>query len=156
MTSLRSMKRSFGKVRVTFGDPIKFDELLDNEQPNWREERSENGFKPDWAPKVVNKLALEVATQINNAASVNPINMVAMGLLATPHLAMDAQLLANQLDDYKRLLQSLPYTDLIEIPEGNGKDWIEYAENMGMVSIAKHSLGDIIQADDHLATSLSY
>ena len=82
--------------------------------------------------------------------------MVAMGLLATPHLAMDAQLLANQLDDYKRLLQSLPYTDLIEIPEGNGKDWIEYAENMGMVSIAKHSLGDIIQADDHQATSLSY
>ena len=156
VTSLRSMKRSFGKVRVTFGDPIKFDELLDNEQPNWREERSENGFKPDWAPKVVNKLALEVATQINNAASVNPINMVAMGLLATPHLAMDAQLLANQLDDYKRLLQSLPYTDLIEIPEGNGKDWIEYAENMGMVSIAKHSLGDIIQADDHQATSLSY
>ncbi len=156
VTSLRSMKRSFGKVRVTFGDPIKFDELLDNEQPNWREERSENGYKPDWAPKVVNKLALEVATQINNAASVNPINMVAMGLLATPHLAMDAQLLANQLDDYKRLLQSLPYTDLIEIPEGNGKDWIEYAENMGMVSIAKHSLGDIIQADDHQATSLSY
>jgi glycerol-3-phosphate O-acyltransferase len=155
-SSIRSMKRSFGKVRVTFGDPINFDTLLDNEQPNWREQRSDNNFKPEWGPKVVNKLALEVATQINNAASVNPINMVAMGLLATRHLAMDAQLLANQLDDYKRLLQSLPYTDLVEIPEGNGKDWIEYAENMGMVSIAKHSLGDIIQADDHQAVSLSY
>jgi len=155
-SSIRSMKRSFGKVRVTFGDPIKFDELLDNEQPNWRDERADNNFKPEWGPKVVNKLALEVATQINNAASVNPINMVAMGLLATPHLAMDAQLLANQLDDYKRLLQSLPYTDLVEIPDGNGKDWIEYAEKMGMVSIAKHSLGDIIQAEDHQAVSLSY
>jgi len=155
-SSIRSMKRSFGKVRVTFGDPINFDTLLDNEQPNWREQRSDNNFKPEWGPKVVNKLALEVATQINNAASVNPINMVAMGLLATRHLAMDAQLLANQLDDYKRLLQSLPYTDLVEIPEGNGKDWIEYAENMGMLSIAKHSLGDIIQADDHQAVSLSY
>lgn len=155
-SSIRNMKRSFGKVRVTFGEPIKFDNLLDSEQPNWREQRSENNFKPEWGPKIVNKLALEVATQINNAASVNPINMVAMGILATPHLSMDAQLLANQLDDYKRLLQSLPYTDLVEIPEGNGKDWIEYAENMGMVSIIKHSLGDIIQADDHQAVSLSY
>jgi glycerol-3-phosphate O-acyltransferase len=156
VSSIRSMKRSFGKVRVTFGNPISFDELLDNEQPNWREQRSDNNFKPDWAPKVVNKLALEVATQINNAASVNPINLVAMGLLATPYFAMDGQLLANQLDDYKRLLQSLPYSDLVEIPDGNGKDWIEYAEKMGMISIAKHSLGDIIQADDHQAVSLSY
>lgn len=156
ITSIRSMKRSFGKVRVTFGDPINFDQLLDKEQPNWREERADNNFKPEWTSSVVNKLAQEVATQINNAASVNPINLVAMGLLATPHLAMDAQLLANQLDDYKRLLQSLPYTDLVEIPEGNGKDWIEYAEKMGMVSVAKHSLGDIIQADDYQAISLSY
>ncbi len=155
-TSLRSMKRSFGKVRVTFGDPINFDNLLDNEQPNWRDQRSDNNFKPEWTNKVVNKLALEVATQINNAASVNPINLVATGLLATPHLAMDAQLLANQLDDYKRLLQSLPYTDLVEIPEGDGKDWIAYAEKMGMVSVASHTLGDIIQADDYQAVSLSY
>ncbi len=155
-TSLRSMKRSFGKVRVTFGNPISFDNLLDSEQPNWRDQRSDNNFKPEWTNKVVNKLALEVATQINNAASVNPINLVATGLLATPHLAMDAQLLANQLDDYKRLLQSLPYTDLVEIPEGDGKDWIAYAEKMGMVSIATHSLGDIIQADDYQAISLSY
>ncbi len=154
--SLRSMKRSFGKVRVTFGDPINFDEFLNKEQANWKEERSENNFKPDWTPRVVNKLALEVATQINNAASVNPINLVATGLLATPHLAMDAQLLANQLDDYKRLLQSLPYTNLVEIPDGEGKDWISYAENMGLVSIVKHSLGEIIQADDHQAVSLSY
>jgi glycerol-3-phosphate O-acyltransferase len=156
LSSIRNMKRSFGKVRVTFGNPINFDNLLDTEQPNWREERSDNNFKPDWTPQVVNKLALEVATQINNAASVNPINLVAMGLLATPHLAMDAQLLANQLDDYKRLLQFLPYTDLVEIPDGDGKDWLAYAENMGMVSIAKHSLGDIIQADDNQAISLSY
>ncbi|OUS38355.1 glycerol-3-phosphate 1-O-acyltransferase [Oleispira antarctica] len=155
-SSLRNMKRSFGKVRVTFGDPINFDNLLDAEQPNWREQRSDNNFKPEWTSKVVNKLALEVATQINNAASVNPINLVATGLLATPHLAMDAQLLANQLDDYKRLLQSLPYTDLVEIPEGDGKEWITYAEKMGMVSVGKHSLGDIIQADDSQAISLSY
>lgn len=155
-SSLRNMKRSFGKVRVTFGDPINFDNLLDAEQPNWREQRSDNNFKPEWTSKVVNKLALEVATQINNAASVNPINLVATGLLATPHLAMDAQLLANQLDDYKRLLQSLPYTDLVEIPEGDGKEWIAYAEKMGMVSVGKHSLGDIIQADDSQAISLSY
>jgi len=155
-SSLRNMKRSFGKVRVTFGDPINFDNLLDAEQPNWREQRSDNNFKPEWTSKVVNKLALEVATQINNAASVNPINLVATGLLATPHLAMDAQLLANQLDDYKRLLQSLPYTDLVEIPEGDGKAWIAYAEKMGMVSVGKHSLGDIIQADDSQAISLSY
>lgn len=155
-SSLRNMKRSFGKVRVTFGDPINFDDLLDKEQPNWRDDRADNNFKPEWTNRVVNKLALEVATQINNAASVNPINLVATGLLATPHLAMDAQLLANKLDDYKRLLQSLPYTDLVEIPEGQGKDWIEYAEEMGMISIVKHSLGDIIQADDSQAVTLSY
>ena len=155
-SSIRNMKRSFGKVRVTFGDPINFDQLLDKEQPNWREERADHNFKPLWTNRVVNKLASEVATQINNAASVNPINLVATGLLATPHLAMDAQLLANKLDDYKRLLLSLPYSDLVEIPDGQGKDWIEYAEKMGMISVVKHSLGDIIQADDSQAVTLSY
>lgn len=155
-TSLRSMKRSFGKVHVTFGDGIRFDDFLDNAQPNWKEQRADNNFKPDWAPKVVNELATEVATQINNAASVNPVNMVASGLLAAPHLAMDAQLLANQLDDYKRLLQALPYSHLVKIPEGNGQDWLDYAENMDLISVGKHALGDIVQADDRQALSLSY
>lgn len=155
-SSLRSMKRSFGKVHLTFGEGIHFTEFLDKAQPEWREQRSDNNFRPDWAPTVVDKLANEVATQINNAASVNPVNMVATGLLSTANLAMDEQLLANQLEDYQRLLTVLPYSRLLKMPEGNGHDWIQYAENMDLINIKKDPLGDIVTADDRQAMAMSY
>lgn len=155
-SSLRSMKRSFGKVHLTFGDGIHFTEFLDKTNPQWRESRSDNNFRPDWAPTVVDQLATEVATQINNAASVNPVNMVATGLLSTPNLAMDAQLLANQLEDYQRLLKVLPYSHLLKTPDGDAKDWIEYAENMDLINIKKDPLGDIVTADDRQAMAMSY
>ena len=155
-SSLRSMKRSFGKVHVTFGNSISFDEFLDQAKPDWKESREENNYRPDWAPEVVNQLAVRVATEINNAASLNPVNLVASALLSAPHYTMDAQLLVRQLNDYRQLALSLPYTDLVKLPEGEGKDWLEYVKDMNLVTVVKHSLGDIIQADDRQATSLSY
>ena len=154
--TLKSMKNSFGKVHVTFGDPIYFTEFLNKHQPNWEAERKDNNFKPSWTYDVTQKLGEQIATHINNAASLNPINMVAIALLSSPRHAMDATLLEKQLEDYQRLFKLLPYDKQLKLPEGTAKDWITYAENMNMISRKSHSLGDIIQADEFEASSLSY
>lgn len=155
--TLRSFKNSFGKVHVTFGKPIYLTEFLNNERPDWREQDyQECDFRPDWAPDVVNKLALNVVTEINRATSVNPINLMALSILSAPRQAMDEHTLIRQMESYRDLLQQNPYSDITALPQGGGAEWLAHAEELGVISRSKHPMGDLIQTDDRQAVTLTY
>ncbi len=154
--TLKDLRKNFGQVHVNFGDPIYLDAFLDNKQPGWKELDHGADFRPEWAKPVVNQLALEVVTQINKAAVLNPINMVALALLATPRQAMDEKILAQTLNLYRDLAIDMPYSQLTSLPDGNGMDWIKYAENMNAIERLHHPLGDIISADETQAVMLTY
>ena len=155
--TLRSFKRSFGKVNVTFGEPIYFTEFLNEQRPEWRtEDYSTCDYRPEWAPKVVDQLAKEVVTGINSAASVNPINLIALSILSAPRQAMDEQQLIVQMESYRNLLAQNPYSKLTALPDGNGAEWLAYAEKLDAVSRSKHPLGDLIQTSDRQAVTLTY
>ena len=155
--TLRAFKRSFGKVNVTFGRPIELNAFLDQQQPGWREQDySDCEYRPDWAPVVVDKLANQVVTGINAAASVNPINLLALSILSSPRQAMDEQQLVQQMEAYRDLLAANPYTDITVLPEGQGQEWLHYAEKLDSVSRSKHPLGDLIQTSDRQAVILTY
>ena len=155
--TLRSFKKSFGKVHVTFGNPIYLTDFLDQEKPDWQQQDYQAcQFRPDWAPEVVNKLALKVATEINNAASVNPINLLALSILSAPRQAMDEHTLIRQMESYRDLLEQTPYSNITALPEGNGIEWLAYAEELGVFSRSKHPMGDLIQTDDRQAVTLTY
>lgn len=154
--TFKDLKKNFGQVYVTFGDPIDLKSFLDGERPGWRDEDMGEDFRPEWTKDTVNNLALEVVTQINKAAALNPINMISLALLATPRQAMDENILAQTLDLFKELVSSQPYSHLTTLPEGNGKDWIAYAEKMKVVERLKHPLGDIINVDETQAVMLTY
>jgi len=154
--TLKDLKKNFGKVYLTFGDPIDLDGFLETENPGWRQQDHGPDFRPDWVKGSVNKLAIEVVTEINKAAAINPINMVSLALLATPKQAMDEAILAQTLNLYRDLARDMPYSHLTTLPEGEGKDWIDYAEKMHAVERLKHPLGDIVRVDEAQAVMLTY
>lgn len=156
-STLKSFKNSFGKVHVTFGQPIYLSDFLDEHKPGWQhQDYSDCDFRPDWAPGVVNTLANQVVTEINRAASLNPINLIALSILSAPRQAMDEQLLIRQMESYRDLIEQTPYSSLTALPQGDGQDWLNYAEQLGVFSRSKHPMGDLIQTDDRQAVTLTY
>jgi len=154
--TFKDLKNNFGKVFLTFGDPIDLDNYLEKSNPDWKKQDHGADFRPEWVKPVVNELAIEVVTQINKAAALNPINMVSLALLATPKQSMDANILAQTLNLYRDLTTDMPYSHLTSLPEGDGEDWIKYAESMQAIERMKHPLGDIIHVDEAQAVMLTY
>jgi glycerol-3-phosphate O-acyltransferase len=156
VSSLKNLRKSFGQVRVNFGKPIFLADFLDQAQPQWRKQAYNAEYRPDWLNDVVEDLATDIATHINDASAVNPINMAALILLSTPRQAMGKTLLANQMDAFRALLAERPYSESVTFPEGNGVDWIDYSESMGLVVRQPQSLGDIISLEGSNAILMTY
>lgn len=154
--ALKHLRNSFGKVRMNFGDAIDLKTELDNFRPGWRDEDYGDDYRPEWLNSFVDLLSTKVATSINSSVSVNPINMIGAVLLATPKQALSEHVLIDQLDRLKKLLSLAPYSELITLPEGSGKDWVKYAEDMKAIDRKEHSLGDIILMDETQAVLLTY
>lgn len=154
--TLKDMKKNFGRVYLTFGDAIDLNKYLDNKRPGWKAEDHGADYRPEWTNEVVNDLAIDVVTQINKAAALNPINMLALAILAAPKQAMDEAVLAQTLNLYRDLAKDMPYSHLTTLPEGDGNDWIKYAEGMNVIERLNHPLGDIIRMDEAQAVMLTY
>lgn len=154
--TLKDLKKNFGKVFLTFGDPIDLDNYLEGQNPGWKNQDHGPDFRPEWVKPAVNNLAIEVVTQINKAAALNPINMVSLALLATPKQSMDTKVLAQTLNLYRDLAHDMPYSHLTRLPDGDGDDWIQYAESMQAIERMNHPLGDIIRVDEAQAVMLTY
>lgn len=154
--TLKDLKKNFGKVFLTFGDPIDLNNYLEGQNPGWKNQDHGPDFRPEWVKPAVNNLAIEVVTQINKAAALNPINMVSLALLATPKQSMDTKVLAQTLNLYRDLAHDMPYSHLTRLPDGDGDDWIQYAESMQAIERMNHPLGDIIRVDEAQAVMLTY
>jgi glycerol-3-phosphate O-acyltransferase len=152
----RKLRSSFGKVSVNFGRGIDLDTALEQARPGWKNEATGREARPRWLNAAVNHLAREVATGINAAVAINPVTMVATVLLATERLAMDERQLARLMDRYLDLLKAHPYADTVTFPDGDGRKWIRYCENMGLVGRHPQKLGDIIGLDGINATLMTY
>ena len=105
---------------------------------------------------MVDDLALQVATEINRATSVNPVNLMALSILSAPRQAMDEQQLVVQMEAYRDLLKQAPYSHLTVLPEGTGSEWLSYNEKLDIVSRSPHPMGDLIQTNDRQAVTLTY
>ncbi len=154
--SLSNLRKSFGKVNVNFGEPIYLNQFLDEQQPHWKDQAYDAEYRPKWLNNVVNDLADKITTHINDASSINPINMAGLILLSTAKQSMDERILASQMDTFSNLLKQMPYSPHMSYPDGCGKDWLEYAEKMGLVARQKQSLGDIITLEGSNATLMTY
>jgi glycerol-3-phosphate O-acyltransferase len=151
------LRSKLGRVHVNLGQPIALDELLCRHNPDWRSAPPETGeSRPAWIGEAVSDLASRINIEINAAAAVTPINLVAMAILATPRQALPEADLVRQLELYQVLLRDAPYGPLVTITRDSGAQMIRYAEAMGMLERQKHPLGDIMRMNAENAVLATY
>ena len=153
---LGALKQRFGQVSVNFGEPIKLGEFLDQQQPGWRQQELGPQYRPSWLNETTNRLGEHVARHLNEAAAINPVNLVALALLSTSKLALDDRALARVLDLYLALLRAVPYSPHTTLPEGDGAALIEHAKGMDLLAEQKDALGKILYLDEQNAVLMTY
>jgi len=156
-SSVSVLRSKFGKVHVNLGRPIALDQLLQKHNPNWRLGPAENDDpRAGWIGEAISDLAVRINTEINAAAAVTPINLVAMAILATPRQALPELDLIRQLELYQRLLRDAPYSPLVTITPDSGQQMVAYAQAFGLLERQKHPLGDIMRMNAENAVLATY
>jgi len=149
------LRRNYGKVTVNFAEPILLDEVLDRHAPQgWRDAGEDR--KPEWLSDAVEDLAQRIQVNINRAADVNPINLLALALLSTPKFAMSETDLVAQIDLFKSLLELVPYSDRVTVTSLTGSEIVAYGEEVGVLTRTRHPLGDVFSFEGERAVLQSY
>jgi len=151
-----ALKQHYGRVALNFGEPIFLRPLLDEVAPEWEAATADPEAKPEWLNRAVDTLATRILENVNRAAHVNPINLLAVSLLSTPKHAMTEADLAAQIELFKALLVELPYSDRVTMTELSPAEIIAYGEKMGWIRRIAHPLGDVLGLDEKAGVLLSY
>jgi glycerol-3-phosphate O-acyltransferase len=154
--SLGALRESFGGVQVSFGEPIRLDRVLDEVHPPWRAETVDEQFRPEWLSATTERLALKIMTAINEAAVINPVNLVSLVILCMPKQAIVEVELREQLELYIELARRAPYAPRAGQPDRGADAMIEHCERMRWLSRRVHPLGDILYMDERRAVLASY
>ena len=156
LRTLPALRGHFGKVVVSLGEPIRLDQLLGKHQPQWREQRPEAQERAAWISRTVDELALQIMTNINSAACVMPINLIALALLPTPKQSMIEADLQRQLELYASLLRQAPYSPRVHVTSQDGASMVRYGERMGVLVRRSHALGDVLQMTEENSVLMTY
>lgn len=154
LRTLPALRAHYGKVHVSLGEPIRLNDLLEQYAPQWRDTPIEE--RPSWLNPLVNDLALRVMRNINSAACVTPINLLALALLVRPKQSMLESDLQRQLELYASILRHSPYSPYVTITDNDGATMIQYGESMDVLRRHSHQLGDIISMSEQRAVLATY
>ncbi len=143
------LRHRYGKVAVNFGEPIRLDDVLDAHAGDWRRAVDpDTGQRPAWFNPAIDDLAERIQVEINRAADVNPINLLALCLLATPKYAMAEGDLVALIDLYRGLLAAVPYSERVTVTERSAAEIIAYGEQVKVLRRIQHPLGDVLALDE--------
>jgi glycerol-3-phosphate O-acyltransferase len=156
LRALRKLRERFGRVHVNLGEPIALEEVLDRHDGEWRTRVFDEEARAPWIAAAVDDLAGRIMRNINAAAAVTPINLLAIILLAMPRQALPEADLERQIDLYRGLLRGFPYSDRITLTDLSGAGIIAYGETMKVLQRQRHSLGDIVRMSDESAVLATY
>lgn len=154
--TLKLLKDEYGRLTVNFGEAIELDKILDSHQPDWRRLKLGVKEKPPWFKDVVSETGNRILTHINESSHVNPINLLAVSLLATPNQAASVTNLTEQIKLYKALLTDLPYSDRTTITVLNETEIIEQGIKLGFIEQVEHDLGDVIRVKQDMGVMMTY
>lgn len=154
--ALGVLREKFGRVHVNLGAPIQLDELLANHVADWQSRGIDDEGRAPWVAPVIDDLAQRIMRNINAAAAVTPINLLAVTLLAMPRQAMVATDLARQIDLYIALLKSRPYDARVTLAANDGAEVIAHGETMKVLRRQSHKLGDVLRLSEETAVLMAY
>jgi glycerol-3-phosphate O-acyltransferase len=150
------LKKRYGKVHVSFAEPVFLDEMLDQHAPDWMYRANDDNERPPWLSPLVDHLGQRIMTGMNQATHVNAINLLAAILLTTRKLAMDRDELQRQLELYKEMLQECPYSDRVTVTGKSPAEIIAYGIELTAIEAREHPLGDIIAVTSDQSVLLTY
>jgi glycerol-3-phosphate O-acyltransferase len=156
LRTIPALRSRFGKVYVSFGEPLPLDPLIQKHAPDWNREPSGSDDRPSWLSPLVRELATGIMTRVNAAACVTPINLLGLVLLATPRQSMGEADLARQLELYASLLRQAPYSPRVWVTGTDGAAMIRYGESLGILRRQPHELGDVVQMPVEKSILTSY
>ncbi len=156
LRALPALRNRFGKVHVSFGEPVHLNDVLAKHAPDRQPGQVEKAERPPWLSAAVDDLATRIMTNINSAACATPINLLALALLATPKQAMLESDLARQLELYASLLRQAPYSPLAWTTDMDGASMIRHGERMEVLQRLKHPLGDVLKMTEETSVLMTY
>jgi len=156
LRSTPKLRERFGRVHVNLGEPVALDAILARHDASWRERSVADDTRIPWIGQAVDELAVTIMRNINAAAAVTPINLLAIILLATPRQALPEAELVKQIELYQALLRGHPYSDRVTVTELQGEDVVAYADSMKMIARERHPLGDIVSMSPDNAILATY
>jgi glycerol-3-phosphate O-acyltransferase len=154
--SLRSLRENYGKVYVNFAQPIELEPMLDELHPEWRHADQGVDERPPWLGGVVDELGQRIMREINSAAAVTPISLLAYVLLATPKQKIGADELKRQLDLSLRLLKRFRYSELVTTPDATPAEIIAHGQDLGVISRTTHATGDVWHMSEDTAVRMTF
>jgi glycerol-3-phosphate O-acyltransferase len=156
LRSWRVLRERFGKVYVNLGEPIALAGILDRHDGEWRARRPADDGRTPWLGAAVATLADAIMRNINAAAAVTPINLIAVTLLAMPRQALPEADLVRQLELYRALLSACPYSERVTLTKLSGPEMVEYGIALKLISREAHALGDIVRMSEANAVLATY
>ena len=154
--SIFKLRGQFGKVTTRFGEPIILGQWLDSHSPDWSDAGQENLKQQNWFRHMVKDLSRNIMMQINRAAVVNPVNLIATTLLATPRQSIDEYDLLQLCEFYQKLIQSQPQLGSIRIQDKVNEESLQRIKHQGLIHIREHQLGNIVYLKPEHAVLMSY
>jgi len=151
--ALSLLFKHFGRVYVSFGEPVALDAELDAVAGGWRGERDP---RPPWLNRAVDELARTIQRRVNSAAAISPGALLSLALLSMPRQAMPESDLVRQLDLYRRLARIAPYSADIWCTESDGAAIIEYGRKLGILETVPHPLGAVVRMSEENAVLAAY
>ena len=97
--------------------------------------------RPDWLSDTVDATAQQIQVNINRAADVNPINLLALALLSTPKHAMGEADLLAQIALSKTLLAEVPYRPRVTVTPHTPEQIVAHGEEIRMLTRIAASAG---------------
>ena len=152
----RVLRQNYGQVVVNFGEPITLANILAEQAPEWDGKPVGEDEKPQWLASATDILADRIQININRAADVNPINLLALAVLSTPKHAMGEADLLAQIALSKTLLAEVPYSDRVTVTPHTPEQIVAHGEDIGVLARTAHPLGDVLHVDGDTAVLLSY
>jgi len=118
--------------------------------------RATRVLREKFGAPVVDELAQRIMRNINAAAAVTPVNLLALVLLAMPRKAMAVADLERQVDLCLGLLREAPYDPRTTVSATTGAEVIAYGDAMRLLQRHPHPLGELVQLREEVAVLTTY
>ena len=154
LRTLPRLRRRFGRVQVSFGQPLPLIAHLDRHAPGWRDPVT--AARPGAVAAAVDELATEIQRRVNAAAAISPVALLSLALLSMPRQAMAEADLLRQLDMYRALARRAPYAPDTSCTALEAPAILAYGRTLGLVETTPHALGAVVSMSQESAILSAY